>query len=503
MDLIDHLALGFGVALTLPNLLYALAGCLLGMLIGVLPGVRPVSAMAMLLPVAYALPPVSALIILAGLYCGAQYGGSTAAILVNLPNESSPAVTVIDGYQMARRGCAGPALAAAGVGSFIAGCLGVLVLAALAGPLAQVASTFGPVEYFSLMVLGLVGAVVLASGSLIKAIGMTALGLLMGLVGTDLHSGVARFAFDMPELKGGISFIVIALGVFGCGEIIARLSHRDEAREVFSGKVTHRYPSREDWKLMLPAITRGTLLGSVIGILPGGGALLSSFTAYALEKKTRLKPGELPLGKGNVRGVAAPKSASHAGVQTSFIPLLAFGIPSNAVMALLAGAMSIHHIQPGPQAMSSQPELFWGLIASMWIGNLMLVVLNLPLTGLWIRLLALPYRWLFPALVLFCAIGAYTIHHSAFDVWMMGCFGIIGYIFIKLGMEPASLLLGFVLGPMMEQNLRGALLLSHGDWGVLVTQPFSATLLALAAALLVIALLPAVKRRRAAAFVGD
>ncbi|MDR1969295.1 MAG: tripartite tricarboxylate transporter permease [Burkholderiaceae bacterium] len=503
MDLIHHLALGFGAAFTLPNLLYALAGCLLGTLIGVLPGVRPVVTMAMLLPATYALPPVSALIMLACIYCGAQYGGSIAAILVNLPGESSLAATVIDGQQMARRGRAGPALAAAGMGSFIAGCLGVLVLAALAEPLTRVASAFTPAEYFSLMVLGLIGAVVLASGSLIKATGMTVLGLLLGLVGTDAHSGVARFAFDLPELQDGIGFIVIALGVFGYGEIMASLSRRDEPREVLAGKLEHIYPSREDWKLMLPAITRGTLLGSVLGILPGGGALLSSFAAYALEKKTRLRPGEPPFGKGNIRGVAAPESASNAGAQTAFIPLLAFGVPSNTVMALMAGAMTIHHIQPGPQVMTSRPELFWGLIVSLWIGNLMLVVLNLPLIRLWIKLLAVPYRWLFPAIVLFCSIGVYTLHYSTLEVWMVGCFGVVGYIFIKLGMQPAPLLLGFILGPMMEQNLRRALVLSRGDWGVLLTRPLSATLLALAAALLVIVLLSAVQRGRKQAFGGD
>jgi TctA family transporter len=503
MEVISNLALGFGVALTYQNLMYALAGCLFGTLIGVLPGVGPVAAMAMLLPVAHALPAVSALILLAGIYCGAQYGGSTAAILANLPGGSLSRVTAIDGCQMARRGRAGPALAAAGIGSFIAGCFGVLVLAAVAKPLTQMASAFGPAEYFSLMALGLIGAVVLACGSVIKAIGMAVLGLLMGLVGTGVNSGVARFSFNMPELTHGISFIVIAIGVFGYGAIMANLSRQDEQREVFTGKINPRYPAREDWKLMLPAITRGTLLGSVLGILPGGGALLSSFAAYTLEKTTQLKPGEAPFGKGNIRGVAAPESAGNASARTSFIALLTLGIPPNAVMALMAGAMTIHNIHPGPQVMTSNPDLFWGLIASMWIGNLMLIALNLPLTGLWIKLLTVPYRWLFPAIVLLCAIGVYSTSNTAFDVWMAGGFGIVGYIFIKLGMEPAPLLLGFVLGPMMEENLRNALLLSHGDWGVLVTRPLSATLLAMAAALLVIVLLPAVKRGRGQAFVED
>ncbi|MDO5623114.1 MAG: tripartite tricarboxylate transporter permease [Pseudomonadota bacterium] len=503
MDLINNLSLGFSVAFTMQNLIYAFVGCLLGTLIGVLPGVGPVATIAMLLPATYALPPVAALIMLAGIYYGAQYGGSTTAILVNLPGESSSVVTVIDGYQMARKGRAGPALAAAGIGSFIAGCFGTLVLAGFAVPLTQVAFAFGPAEYFSLMVLGLIGAVVLASGSLVKAIGMIVLGLLLGLVGTDVNSGVARYSFDIPELTDGIGFIVVAMGVFGYGEIIANLSSPEEKREVFTGKVENIYPSKRDWQLMMPAILRGTALGSALGILPGGGAMLSAFAAYSVEKKTRLKPGEVPFGKGNIRGVAAPESANNAGSQTSFIPLLTLGIPPNAVMALMVGAMTIHNIQPGPQVMTSNPELFWGLIASMWIGNAMLIILNLPLIGLWIKLLTVPYRWLFPAIVLFCAIGVYSTNNNTWDVWMVGWFGIIGYMFIKLGMEPAPLLLGFILGPMMEENLRRALLLSRGSWSVLVTRPLSAALLLVALALLVIVLMPAVKSRRAEAFVED
>ena len=503
MDLINNLSLGFSVAFTMQNLVYAFIGCLLGTLIGVLPGVGPVATIAMLLPATYALPPVAALIMLAGIYYGAQYGGSTTAILVNLPGESSSVVTVIDGYQMARKGRAGPALAAAGIGSFIAGCVGTLILAAFAAPLTEVAFKFGPAEYFSLMILGLIGAVVLASGSLIKAIGMIVLGLLLGLVGTDVNSGVSRYSFDVPELTDGIGFIVIAMGVFGYGEIIANLSNPGEKRDVFTGKVEHIYPTKQDWKLMMPAILRGTAIGSALGILPGGGAMLAAFAAYTVEKKTKLRPGEVPFGKGNIRGVASPESANNAGSQTSFIPLLTLGIPPNAVMALMVGAMTIHNIQPGPQVMTSNPELFWGLIASMWIGNLMLIVLNLPLIGIWIKLLSVPYRWLFPAIVLFCAIGVYSTNNNTWDVWMVGWFGIIGYIFIKLGMEPAPLLLGFILGPMMEENLRRALLLSRGDWSVLVTRPLSATLLGMALLLLIIVLLPAVKKSREEAFVEE
>ncbi len=503
MDLIANLSLGFEVAFTAQNLIYAFMGCLLGTLIGVLPGLGPVATIAMLLPTTYALPPTAALIMLAGIYYGAQYGGSTTAILVNLPGESSSVVTVIDGYQMARKGRAGPALAAAGLGSFFAGCVGTLIIAAFAPPLTELAFKFGPAEYFSLMVLGLIGAVVMASGSLLKAITMILVGLALGLVGTDVNSGVARYSFDIPELTDGISFVAIAMGVFGYGEIIANLSIPSEKREVFTDKVTGLMPTKEDFKRMLPAVLRGTALGSALGILPGGGALLSSFASYTLEKKSKLKPGEVPFGQGNIRGVAGPESANNAGAQTSFIPLLTLGIPPNAVMALMVGAMTIHNIQPGPQVMTSNPELFWGLIASMWIGNLMLIILNLPMIGLWIKLLSIPYKWLFPAIVLFCAIGVYSENNNTFEIWMVAVFGVVGYVFHKLGCEPAPLLLGLILGPMMEENLRRALLLSRGEWSVLVTRPLSATLLAVSVVLMVIVLLPSVSKKREEAFVED
>jgi TctA family transporter len=503
MELIDNLTLGFGAAFTLQNLLYAFIGCLLGTLIGVLPGIGPLATIAMLLPVTYGLPPLAALIMLAGIYYGAQYGGSTTAILVNLPGESSSVVTVIDGYQMARKGRAGPALAAAGIGSFFAGSVGTLILASFASPLTELALKFGPAEYFALMIVGLIGAVVLASGSLLKALAMIVLGLLLGLVGTDVNSGVARYSFDIPELTDGISFLAIAMGVFGYGEIISNLSKSDEERQVFTGKVSGIMPTLQDFKAMAPAMLRGTAIGSALGILPGGGALLAAFTAYTVEKKTKLNPGEVPFGQGNIRGVAAPESANNAGAQTSFIPLLTLGIPPNAVMALMVGAMTIHNIQPGPQVMTSNPELFWGLIASMWIGNAMLVILNLPLIGIWIKLLTVPYKWLFPAIVLFCAVGVYSANNNNFDIWMVALFGLIGYAFIKLGCEPAPLLLGLILGPMMEEYLRRALLISRGDWSVFVTRPISASLLLVATALLVIVLLPSVKKKREEAFVED
>ncbi len=503
MDLFNNLALGFGVAFTPVNLMYAFIGCFLGTVIGVLPGIGPLATIAMLLPATYALPPVAALIMLAGIYYGAQYGGSTTAILVNLPGESSSVVTTIDGYQMARNGRAGPALAAAGLGSFFAGCVGTLILAAFAAPLTELAFKFGPAEYFALMILGLIGAVVLASGSLLKAISMIVLGLLLGMVGTDVNSGVPRFSFDIPELTDGIGFIVIAMGVFGYGEIISNLGKHASERQVFTANVTGLWPTKEDFKNMVPAVLRGTALGSLLGILPGGGAVMAAFAAYTLEKKTPLKPGEVPLGKGNIRGVAGPEAANNAGAQTSFIPLLTLGIPPNAVMALMVGAMTIHNIQPGPQVMTGNPELFWGLIASMWLGNLMLIILNLPLIGIWIKMLSVPYRWLFPSIVLFCAIGVYSTNSNVFDIWMVALFGIAGYLFIKLGTEPAPLLLGFILGPMMEEYLRRALLLSRGDWSVFVTRPLSAGLLAAAVLLLVIVLLPSVKSKREEAFVEE
>ena len=498
MDLINNLALGFSTALTFANLGYAFAGVVIGTLIGVLPGIGPIATLAMLLPVTYALEPTSALIMLAGIYYGAQYGGSTTAILVNLPGESSSVVTCIDGYQMARRGRAGAALATAALGSFFAGTVGTLILAALAGPMVELAFKFGPAEYFSLMVLGLIGAVVLASGSLVKAIAMILFGLLLGLVGTDVNSGVARFSFEIPELADGIGFVSVAMGVFGFAEIIANLEHKGE-RQVFTDKVGKLLPTMAEFKEAIPAVLRGTALGSILGVLPGGGALLASFAAYTVEKKVTRNP-KIPFGQGNIRGVAAPESANNAGAQTSFIPMLTLGIPPNAVMALMVGAMTIHNIQPGPQVMTSNPSLFWGLIASMWIGNLMLVILNLPLIGIWVQLLKVPYRFLYPAILVFCCIGVYSINNNSFDVTMTAVFGVLGYVFFKLRCEPAPLILGFILGPMMEENLRRAMLLSRGDATVFFTRPLSLVLLLMAAALVVIVALPQISRKREEAF---
>ncbi|MBS1134101.1 MAG: tripartite tricarboxylate transporter permease, partial [Burkholderiaceae bacterium] len=398
----------------------------------------------------------------------------------------------------ARRGRAGAALATAALGSFFAGTVGTLILAALAAPMVELAFKFGPAEYFSLMVLGLIGAVVLASGSLVKAIAMILFGLLLGLVGTDVNSGVARFSFEIPELADGIGFVSVAMGVFGFAEIIANLEHKGE-RQVFTDKVGKLLPTMAEFKEAIPAVLRGTALGSILGVLPGGGALLASFAAYTVEKKVTRNP-KIPFGQGNIRGVAAPESANNAGAQTSFIPMLTLGIPPNAVMALMVGAMTIHNIQPGPQVMTSNPSLFWGLIASMWIGNLMLVILNLPLIGIWVQLLKVPYRFLYPAILVFCCIGVYSINNNSFDVTMTAVFGVLGYVFFKLRCEPAPLILGFILGPMMEENLRRAMLLSRGDATVFFTRPLSLVLLLMAAALVVIVALPQISRKREEAF---
>ena len=497
MDVIANLAQGFAVAFTVQNLLFCLTGALLGTLIGVLPGIGPVPTIAMLLPFTFTLSPIPALIMLAGIYYGAQYGGSTTAILVNMPGESSSVVTCLDGYQMARQGRAGAALAIAAIGSFIAGCFATVLVAVFSGPLTKVAQSFGAAEYFSLMVFGLIAAVVLAQGSVLKAICMIFVGLFLGLIGTDVNTGKQRFTFGIPELSDGIGFVPIALGIFGLAEIITNISKPQE-RNILAQKITSLWPSREDMRVSLPAIFRGTALGSVLGVLPGGGALLSAFSAYTLEKKISSDPSK--FGKGAIEGVAAPEAANNAGAQTSFIPLLTLGIPPNPVMALMIGAMMIHGIQPGPQVMTKQPDLFWGLIASMWIGNLMLIVINLPMIGIWVRLLTVPYRLLFPAILIFCCIGVYSLNNSAFEVGLTALFGLLGYFFFKTGCEGAPLLLGFILGPMMEENLRRALLLAHGDATVFMTRPISGVLLVMSALLLAIVLLPAVRSTREKAF---
>jgi len=497
MELFEHLALGFSTALTATNLLYCLAGVFLGTLIGVLPGLGPTATIAMLLPVTFALQPVTALIMLAGIYYGSQYGGSTTSILINLPGEAASVVTTLDGYQMALKGRAGVALTTAAIGSFFAGTVATFLLALFAPPLAEFALKFGAADYFSLMVLGLVASVVLAHGSLLHAVGMVVLGLLLGLIGSDVNSGMTRYTFDTPALYDGIGFVVVAMGMFGIGEIVRNLEH-EASRSLVVNKLSTLMPTREDWKRMVAPILRGTLLGSAVGILPGSGSVMGSFAAYALEKKVSKHAAE--FGTGAIEGVAAPESANNAGAQTSFIPMLTLGIPSNPVMALMIGAMIIHGVQPGPMVMTDQPALFWGVIVSMWIGNLFLVILNLPMIGLWVRIVTVPYHLLFPAILVFCSIGVFSLNNTEFDVYLMALFGLLGYIFAKLDCEPAPMLLGFILGPMMEEYLRRALLISHGDPTVFVTRPISTSMLVLALIALISVLVPSISKKRDEAF---
>lgn len=497
MDLFSNLALGFSTASSLENLFFCLIGVLLGTLIGVLPGIGATATIAMLLPITFQLEPVSSLIMLAGIYYGAQYGGSTTAILINMPGESSSAVTALDGYQMARRGRAGAALAIAALGSFFAGTVSTFLVAIFAPPLTKVALQFGAAEYFSLMVVGLVSSIALASGSIVKALAMVVLGLLLGLVGTDIYSGAPRFNLGITEFSDGLNFVAVAVGVFGIAEILRNLEG-EKNRTVLISKVTGLLPTKDDFKQMVGPVLRGTAIGSALGILPGGGAILASFASYTVEKRVSKTPEE--FGKGSVAGVAGPESANNAGAQTSFIPLLTLGIPANPVMALMVGAMIIQGIVPGPNVATEQPALFWGIIASMWIGNLMLVVLNLPLIGLWVKLLTIPYYVLFPIIMAFCSIGVYSVNSNVYDLYAVAFFGFIGYLLVKLRCEPAPLLLGFVLGPLLEENLRRAMILSRGDPTTFVTRPISATLLAIAVLALVVVLLPSIRAKREEVF---
>jgi putative tricarboxylic transport membrane protein len=498
MDLIGNLWLGLQTSASLANLLYCFVGVFLGTAIGVLPGLGPTATIAMLLPVTFVLPPVSALIMLAGIYYGSQYGGSTTSILVNLPGEAASVVTTLDGYQMARKGRAGAALAASAIGSFFAGTVATLLIAAFGPPMANMALKFGPAEYFSLMVMGLAASIVLAQGSLLHAIGMVVLGLLLGLIGTDVTSGPQRYTFGIFELADGIGFVTVAMGMFGLGEIIRNLENEEE-RSVAISKITSLWPTKEDWRRMMPSILRGTAIGSVLGVLPGSGSILGSFAAYSIEKKVSKYGSQ--FGKGMIEGVAAPESANNAGAQTSFIPMLTLGIPSNPVSALMVGAMIIHGIQPGPSVISEQPALFWGIVVSMWIGNLMLIILNLPLIGMWVRMIMIPYQFLYPGILVFCAIGVFSLKNAEFDIYLMGLFGVLGYIFAKLGCEAAPMLLAFILGPLMEEYLRRAMLLSRGNPWVFLQRPISATLLVIAVLALCSVLIPSFSKTREEAFV--
>ncbi len=493
MDMFANLALGFGVAFSLQNLALCFVGCLVGTLIGVLPGVGPIATIAMLLPITFGLDPVGALIMLAGIYYGAQYGGSTTAILVNIPGEATAVVTALDGHEMAKQGRAGIALGTAALGSFFAGCVSTLIIAALGAPLTKMALLFGPAEYFSLMVMGLCFAVVLARGSILKAFCMIMLGLLLSTVGTDLETGQERMTFGFPPLADGIDFAVLAMGVFGFAEVLRNLEN-EESRDVVRAKIGRLMPNWDDIKQSAMPVVRGTAIGGILGILPGNGAVLGPFASYTVEKKMAKDPSR--FGKGAIEGVAGPESANNAGAQTAFIPLLTLGIPPNAVMALMVGAMTIHGIIPGPQVMTKNPDLFWGMIASMWIGNLMLLVINLPLVGLWVKLLQVPYRLMFPAILIFCCIGIYSVNNQPMDVAFTAMFGLFGYLLIKLGFEPAPMLLGFVLGRLMEEKLRQALIISRGSFMTFVERPISAGLLLVAVIVLVVALLPSMSKKR-------
>jgi len=497
MDLVTNLTHGFGVALSLQNLGLCFVGCMVGTLIGVLPGVGPVATIAMLLPITFGLPPVGALIMLAGIYYGAQYGGSTTAILVNIPGEATSVVTTLDGHQMAKQGRAGIALGVAAIGSFFAGCVATVFIAALAQPLTKLAQLFGPAEYFSLMVMGLVFSTVLARGSIFKAILMVLLGLLLATVGTDLETGQERMTLGIQQLSDGIDFAPLAMGIFGFSEIVKNLEN-PEARDVVRNKIGRLLPGWEDIKQCVMPVLRGTFIGGLLGILPGSGAVLGPFASYAVEKKVAKDPSR--FGKGAIEGVAGPESANNAGAQTSFIPLLTLGIPPNAVMALMVGAMTIHGIIPGPQVMTKNPDLFWGMIASMWIGNLMLVIINLPMVGMWVKLLKVPYRMMFPAIGIFCCIGIYSINNSSEDVLFTAFFGFVGYVLLKFGFEPAPMLLGFVLGKLMEEKLRQALILSRGSFSTFIERPVSLGLLIMAVLILLLALMPSFSKQREEVF---
>ena len=494
--LISNLYLGFSVALSFENLTFALLGAFIGTAIGVLPGIGPVATISLLLPITFGMSATTAIIMLAGIYYGAQYGGSTTAILLNLPGEVSSVVTTLEGYKMARRGRAGAALTISALGSFIAGTFATILVAASGPLLTSVALSFGPADYFSLMLLGLIISAVLAQGSVIKSIGMVVLGVALGLVGTDVQTGQQRFTFGVPELSDGIGFVAVAMGMFGIAEIILNLE-RPESRSVLTHKVGSLFLTREEAKRAIAPVLRGTLIGSTLGILPGGGAALAAFGSYMMERKISKYRHE--FGTGAIEGVAGPEAANNAAAQTSFIPLLTLGIPSNAVMALMVGALIIQGIQPGPRMVEAQPDLFWGLICSMWVGNLMLLVINLPMIGMWVKLLEVPYRHMYPAILIFCAIGVYSLNNNVFDVYLTVVFGLFGYLCAKLKMEPAPLLIGFVLGPMMEEHLRRAMLLSRGDPVVFIERPISATLLAIGAIALGAMLLPNLRSKKEAA----
>jgi putative tricarboxylic transport membrane protein len=492
-ELLGHLALGFSVSFTLQNVILCLIGCLVGTLVGVLPGIGPLATMAILLPITYKTDPVGSLIMLAGIYYGAQYGGSTTAILVNMPGEASSVVTTLDGHAMAKQGRAGKALGIAAIGSFIAGTFGVLVVAALAIPLARMALSFDAGNYFALMVMGLTLAAVLAGGSLLKALCMVVIGATMALVGADPLTAEPRLTFGMPVLYDGISIAIVAMGLFGIADILRNLESRG-ARATVVPVIGGLLPDGKDFRQSAGPIARGSLLGSILGVLPGNGVILAPFASYALEKRLARDPSR--FGKGAIEGVAGPESANNSAAQTAFVPLLTLGLPATATMALMAGAMALHGVLPGPQVIERHPDMFWGVVTSMWLGNAMLVIINLPLIGIWVRFLKVPYRLLFPIVVLVCCIGIFSVGSRPEDVMQIGVFGLLGYLFFKLRLEPAPLLLGLVLGALLENNLRRGLVLSRGDVILFLSDPLTLALLASALVVLLTTIVPSVARRR-------
>jgi putative tricarboxylic transport membrane protein len=496
-DLFDQLIMGLSVAVTAQNLFFCLLGCFIGTMIGVLPGIGPPGAIAMLLPTTFYLDPTGGLIMLAGIFYGASYGGSTTAILVNVPGESASIVTCLDGYQMAQKGRAGAALVVSALGSFFAGTVCTLLIAVAAPPLVGLALAFQAPEYFTLMLFGLVGCVVLARGSPVKAVAMTLLGLALGLIGTDVSSGTFRYTFGLPILTDGIGFVPVALGMLGVSEIIINLTQR-QTKGAATSQIGRLWLTKREFQESWPAALRGTAVGAFLGVLPGGGQMLSSFASYTLEKKIAKDPSR--FGRGAIEGVAGPEAANNAGAQTSFIPLLALGIPSGASMAMMIGAMTVHGIAPGPRVMVQQPELFWGIIASMWIGNAILLVINLPLIGMWVRLLSIPYRLLFPVILVICAVGSYALNSSTFEVGVVAAAAVIGYALRKVGCEPASMMLGFVLSQPMEQNLRRAMLLSQGDPTEFLRRPICVALLLASLGLILLIVMPRYRRTREVAF---
>lgn len=493
MDLLNYILLGFHSALQPINLFYCFLGVLLGTLIGVLPGIGPVATISILLPITFKIPPISAIIMLAGIYYGAQYGGSTTSILLNIPGEATTVITCLDGYQMAKQGRAGPALGVAAIGSFIAGTISLLGLTFLALPFSEIAVRFGPPEYFSLMILALLILAYLAHGSMLKAVIMALFGLILTYVGTDNITGSQRFTFGYVELSDGFDLVPLVMGLFGISEVLLNVE-QTLSQEVLKTQIKNLLPTRQDWAKAKGAIFRGTAIGFFLGILPGAGPVISSFVSYTVEKK--LSPYPERFGTGVIEGVAGPESANNASAQGAFIPLLTLGVPPNVTMAILFGALMIHGLAPGPLLMKDHPDFFWGVVTSMYLGNIMLVFLNLPLIPLWVRVLKVPYPILFPLIVLFCLVGAYSLNNSASDILVMTGFGILGYLMKKLKYEGAPLVMAFVLGPMLELNLRRSLIVSDGSFTIFFTRPLSAVILVSALLILSFSFLPKLRRKK-------